>query len=282
MEELIQPNDGKPLNHVIEELNELRHINSAGKEYWLAREIQATFGYGSWDSFTRVIERAQTACKTRRQTLEYHFLLTTKLLPLGKGAQRKVEDYFLSRLACYLIAMEGSPSKIEIVTIKAYFLVQTKKQEDFEAMPEDQKRLAKRKQVASNYTELSKTAVNSGVKPKHMGIFHDKGYRGMYGEKSARSVKRDKGLDEKANLMDFIGFEELAAHDFKNSQTSRQLKVLGINTEDAANDVHYKVGKKVRNTIKELGNPMPETLPLEEDIKKIERRLVKELKAKKS
>ena len=175
--------------------------------------------------------------------------------------------------------MEGDARKPEIAIAKGYFAVQTKRQEDFDAMPADAKRLEKRKQVAKNYSDLSKTAVGSGVKKNHLGIFHDKGYRGLYDDRSRKTVNLQKGLPENANLMDFIGVEELAAHDFKNTQTARQLKERSITTEDKANQVHYDVGRRIRQTIAANGNPMPETLPIEEDIKKVERRLKCELKS---
>jgi DNA-damage-inducible protein D len=280
MEESLESKGDKPFNHVIEELNKLRRINSAGKEYWFAREIGPILGYDKWDRFSDVIDRAIVGCERNSVKIENHFLPTGKMVSIGSGAQKKKDDYFLSRLACYLIAIEGDARKPEIAAAKSYFVVQTKRQEEFDALPEDEKRLAKRKQVAKNYTDLSKTAVGSGVKKNHLGIFHDKGYRGMYNERSRKTVNREKGLPENANLMDFIGYEELAAHDFKNTQTARQLKTLGIQTEEQANAVHYNVGRTVRETIAKLGNPMPETLPIEEDIKKVERRLARELKEK--
>jgi DNA-damage-inducible protein D len=278
---LSRPHESPALDGLIKELDNKRHINAAGKEYWNAREIHTLFGYPDFDVFNGVIQRAIVGCRRNNVTVEKHFLANSVMITIGKGGQRKVSDFYLSRLACYLIAMEGNANKIEIAAAKAYFAVQTRRQEEFDAMPDDLKRLTKRKQVATNYTELSKAAVGAGVAQKRIGIFHDKGYLGLYDGRSARSVKQMKGLDADANLMDFIGLEELAAHDFKNTQTTRQLKERGINTEQKANEVHFEVGRRVRKAIAENGNPMPETLPLEEDIKKIERRLTRELKGKK-
>lgn len=269
-----------PISPIIEAFKKLRRVNAAGDEFWTAREIYRVFGYDKWDRFRDVIGRGIAGCEKHGVKTRNHFLSTGKMVEVGSGAQVRTADYFLSRVACYLIAMEGDARKPEIAAAKRYFAIQSKRQEDFDDLPDDAKRLAKRKQVAINYTELSKTAVGSGVPQKHIGIFHDKGYQGLYDGRSAKTVKRMKGLDESANLMDFIGLEELAAHDFKNTQTTRQLRERSIRTEQAAFEVHYEVGRRVRKTIEDNGNPMPEALGLEEDIRKIERRIQRQLKGK--
>lgn len=278
---LTQPPEDPAWDSVIKALKSKRRINQAGKQYWNAREIHTLFGYPNFDYFQDVIQKAIAGCRRNNVAVEKHFLASTAMITIGKGAQRKVGDFYLSRLACYLIAMEGNSKKVEIAAAKQYFAVQALRQEDFDALPYDVKRVAKRKQVATTYTELSKAAVGAGVAKKHIPIFINKGNLGLYDERSTRTVKAIKGLDANANLMDFIGLEELAAHDFKNTQTTRQLKERGIKSEQKANEVHYEIGRRVRKTIAANGNPMPETLPLEEDVKKVERRLAKELKSKK-
>ena len=278
MEEFLSEQPENPAwDSVIKELVSKRRVNGAGKEYWRAREIHAILGYSEYDVFNGVIKRAIKGCTTNKVRVENHFLGASAMVSIGSGAERKVGDYYLSRLACYLIAMEGDARKTEIAAAKAYFAIQTRKQEIFEEMPAETKRLAKRKQVAKNYSELSKTAVGSGVKRQRLGVFHDKGYRGLYDDRSRRTVNRMKGLPEDANLMDYAGYEELAAHDFKNTQTARRLKTLNVKTEEHANQIHYETGRDVRNMIAKYGNPMPETLAIEADIKKVERRVKRQL-----
>lgn len=233
MDDFLTRMPGNPAyGSIIKNFKEKRRINAAGREYWNARDIHKIFGYPDFDVFDGAIQRAIVGCRKNNVTVEKHFLLNSVMVDIGSGARRPVKNFYLSRLACYLIAMEGDARKAEIAAAKAYFAIQTRRQEEFDAMPAETKRLEKRKQVAKNYSELSRTAVNSGVKPQRLGVFHDQGYRGLYQNRSRKAVNKMKGLPENANLMDFAGYEELAAHDFKNSQTARRLKTLNVKTED--------------------------------------------------
>jgi DNA-damage-inducible protein D len=254
-------------------LDEKQRHTRDGVEYWTARHIQHLLGYGaSWQNFEQAIGRAKEACASIGVNARYHFNETVNVIEGGKGAQLQRKDYHLTRYACYLIAMNGDTSKPEIGMAQAYFAMQTRKQERFEEMSEEERRVEKRLQVKDHNKHLASVAKQSGVQKSRFGIFQDSGYRGLYNLPS-KAIKAKKGIPPGDNLLDYAGFEELAANDFRITQTARQLIELSVNSEQRANDVHFAVGRKVRNTIIELGNPTPEKLPIEPNIKTLERKM---------
>ena len=258
----------------------IKRVDTEGVEYWKARDLMPQLDYSDWRNFENVITKAKTACTTSGQNVDDHFVDVTELIVLAKGAKREVSDYKLSRYACYLIAQSGDPEKKAIALAQTYFAIQTRKQELYEQLPENRKRLMIRSEVTDHNRKLAETARKSGV--TRFGTFNDAGYMGLYGMPH-RSIQIKKGLG-KDKLLDRAGSTELAANLFRITQTDEQLKkrlesgeVVG---ERSAAHTHFKVGGKVRQTIKDIGGTLPEHLKPEEDIKKIERRMSSEERKK--
>lgn len=249
----------------------IKKIDDAGNEYWTGRELMALLGYDTWRSFSDVIKKAIESCKNTGNNYKIEFLPTSaKTSELGG---RPGEDYILSRYACYLIAQNGDPRKEPISQAQTYFAQQTRRQEKFEELSEDQKRLYTRNQVRTGNKELFDTAKKSGV--NNFGKFNNAGYQGLYGEKNLSEVKKIKSIGDD-DLLDRIGTTELAANLFRITQTDEVLKnetvSTGIQDENRATSTHKMVGRKVRKTIKDIGGTMPEELPSVEHIKQLERR----------
>ncbi|MEK6375297.1 MAG: DNA damage-inducible protein D [Acidobacteriota bacterium] len=257
--------------------DEIRRVNGAGVEYWMARDLQQYLGYDTWQNFDNAIKRAMEACEGSGIQPSHQFSETTRLMASGKGAQREAKDYFLSRYACYLIAMNAEPSKAKVALAQSYFAVQTRRQEIADATTEDEKRLEIRERVRESSTALNSTASRAGV--THFPFFHDAGYRGMYNAGQG-AVKKMKGIKPNEDFLDCIGPLELAANEFRIRLTEEKLRVGQLKGQRAAEDTHRDVGRKVRKTVdEEIGRP-PERLPRAESIKQIERRKRKGLKDK--
>lgn len=256
-------------NQIIKELDNVKNITQNKQEYWMGRDIQEVLGYTKWENFLKVIDKATISCKKTGKKVSDHFLEAGKMIVVGNGANKKVIDFFLSRYACYLIAMNGDPKKPEIAAAQNYFAIQTRKQELEDSRKINvQKRVLLRNRVKEANKHLNKTAIEAGVLPKSFGVFHDAGYRGLY-TLPLSQIKKKKGLAPKDNLLDWMGRTELAANEFRITQTADKLMRENIQTEKGAIDTHNQVGKEVRATIKKVGGTMPEKLPLEENIKKI-------------
>lgn len=259
---------------------DIKHSSNTIDEYWSARELYKVLGYTKWENFNSAIKRAMDSFKISYITSNYnindHFLKVRKMIPTGKGAERSVEDYQLSKYACYLIAQNGDPRKRPIALAQSYFNIQTLRQEQFDNLSADEKRLYIRQQVTDWDKKLFKSAKDSGV--KNYGTFYDAGYLGLYGMRS-KEIRKKKGLG-KDKILDRAGPTELAANLFRITQTDDKLqkeiddgRKIG---EEAATDTHYTVGKIVRETIKKIGGEMPENLPPEsEHARKLERRMNK-------
>ncbi|MCK5459710.1 DNA damage-inducible protein D [Candidatus Parcubacteria bacterium] len=255
----------------------IKKINKQGVEYWEARELMPLLGYNKWKNFKKIIDKAKDACKNSDQEIDDHFSDVGKMVNLGSGSQRKVEDYRLSRYACYLIAQNGDTRKQEIAMAQTYFAIQTRKQEIFQQMDQDKKRLFTRKEVKDHNKKLFKTAQKAGV--NNFGKFNNYGYLGLYGLIS-EDIKTKKGIG-KDNILDRAGSTELAANLFRITQTDEKIVKEKITGEEKANTTHFDVGQKVRNTIKEIGGTMPENLKPEQHIKKIKAKSIKMIKNKK-
>ncbi|MEA2088728.1 MAG: DNA damage-inducible protein D [Patescibacteria group bacterium] len=259
----------------------IKKINKQGVEYWEARELMPLLGYKNWRDFENAIKKAKIACESSEQEVKDHFVYALKMIKIAKDtakeAIRKIEDYHLSRYACYLIAQNGDPRKQEIATAQTYFAIQTRKQEIFQQMDKDRKRLFVRKEVKDHNKKLFKTAQKAGV--SNFGKFNNYGYLGLYGL-TADDIKIKKGIG-KDNILDRAGSTELAANLFRITQTDEKIIKEKISGEEKANVTHFDVGNKVRSTIKEIGGTMPENLKPEKHIKKIEARDIKMIKNKK-
>ena len=254
----------------------IKHINEYGEEYWLARELQPVLEYVQWRNFAEAVERAKLACKNSGFSIEDHFADVSKTIKMPKGAHKDIPDYMLSRYACYLIVMNGDPRKEVIAIGQTYFAVKTRQQElidNYEQMSEDQKRLAIRNEMIAHNKSLAEAAQIAGVvDPRDYAIFQNKGYQGLYGGLGAKEIHARKGLKKSQKILDHMGSTELAANLFRATQTDEKLRRENIQGKQAAYDTHYQVGKKVRQTIKELGGTMPEDLPTpQKSIAQIER-----------
>lgn len=264
----------------------IKHVNEYGEEYWLARELQPVLEYAQWRRFSDAIERAKLACKNSGFTVEDHFADVGKMVDIGSGAERQIDDVMLSRYACYLIVMNGDPRKEVIAIGQSYFAVKTRQQElidNYEQMSEDQKRLAIRNEMIAHNKSLAEAAQMAGiVDQREYAIFQNKGYQGLYGGLGAKEIHARKGLKKSQKILDHMGSTELAANLFRATQTDEKLRRENIQGKQAAYDTHYQVGKKVRQTIQELGGTMPEDLPTpEKSVKQIEREVErKKLKGK--
>lgn len=254
----------------------IRHTNEYGQEFWYARELQVALEYKQWRRFCNVIDKAKTACEGSRNNVSDHFADVGKMVDIGSGAERKIDDIELSRYACYLIVQNGDPRKKVIALGQSYFAVKTRQQElieNYDSLNEDQKRLAIRHEMIEHNKLLVAAAKDAGVETSlDYAIFQNYGYMGLYGGMKAKDIKTHKGLKDKENILDYMGYEELAANLFRATQTEAKLKRENIQGKENANQTHYAVGKEVRDTIARLGGTMPEDLPTpDKSIKQIEK-----------
>lgn len=255
----------------------IRQQDETGNEFWSARDLAPLLEYQDWRNFMQVADKARLACEQSGQPVGDHFGETTKMVPIGSNAQRKVPDVHLSRYACYLIVQNGDPGKAVIANGQTYFATQTRRQEladasGFGQLSEDQKRLAIRNELAQHNKYLAAAAAEAGVESGlDFAIFQDHGYRGLYDGLGAKALHAQKGLKKSQKILDHMGSTELAANLFRATQTEEKLRRDGVKSKQEANQTHFAVGQKVRETIKELGGTMPEDLPTpEHSIKQIE------------
>ncbi len=253
----------------------LKKLNEHGVEYWSARDLQPCLGYSQWRYFENALKKAIESCKQSSNDPAHHFAGARKQIQFGKGATQLVEDYHLSRFACYLIAQNGDPRKPEIAEAQKYFAIQTRRQEISDQMAADLERLETRQETSVEFKALSGAAREAGVQDKMFGVFHDAGYKGLYGGLGVDAIKARKGIPPKENLMDRMDTTELIANQFRMSQTREKLKRENIRDQRDAMDAHEMVGRKVRSAIEEIGGTMPENIAPAEHIKTVEKRLKK-------
>lgn len=245
----------------------LKHTDADGTEYWLARDLQPVLEYGSWDKFRRVIDKAILAAETSNTPVQSHFSQLGKMVEIGLGAVREVEDFRLSRYACYLIVQNGDPSKPVIANGQSYFAIQARRaelanDENFRVLTEAQKRLFLRAELRAHNRLLVETAQQAGVDtPNDFATFQDHGYRGLYGGLGARDIHVRKRLNQGEAILDHMGSTELAANLFRATQAEEKLRRDEIVGKQAANQTHLEVGERVRRAIKDMGGTMPEDLP---------------------
>ncbi len=242
----------------------IRRINSAGNEYWSARDLSDALGYTEYRNFTFVIAKAKTACFTSGQRPDDHFVDVTEMVRIGSGAERAIHTVFLSRYACYLIVQNADPSKPVVAVGQTYFAIQTRRQElaDQKMADEDELRLHLRDEMKRHNKQLAATAKRAGVvQPMDYAIFQNHGYMGLYGGLSMQDIHKRKGLKKSQQILDHMGSTELAANMFRATQAEEKIRREGISGKEKANLAHRQVGAKVRQTIKEIGGSMPEDLP---------------------
>jgi DNA-damage-inducible protein D len=244
----------------------IKHLNPYAVEYWEARELQPLLGYKNWREFEGAIDRAKVSCEATGNIADDHFVSSYKKANLGSGAKRPVKDYTLSRLACYLIAMNGNPRLPQVSAAQQYFAVSTRKNEMHEIRQAHQERIQIRLEVAEGNRQLSEAAARAGVRSPMFGVFHDAGYLGQYALDS-ENIRIYKDIPEGGEILDYMGREELASNLFRITQTEGRLRREQIVGEDVAIQAHFAVGREVRDTLKRLGATMPEDLPTADSIR---------------
>lgn len=244
-----------------------RQFDADGNEFWSARDLAPLLEYRDWRNFLQVVDKARQACRQSGQRPEDHFGEATRMVPIGSGAERAVTDVHLSCYACYLVVQNGDPSKPVIANGQTYFAIQTRRQEladdrKFAQLSEDEKRLAIRNELATHNKHLAAAAQQAGVETSlDFAIFQDHGYKGLYGGLGHKEIHARKGLKKSQKILDHMGSTELAANLFRATQAEEKLRRDEVRGKQQANQTHYEVGRKVRQTIAELGGTMPENLP---------------------
>jgi len=274
--------DELPIPATANTFERIKRVNQSGAEFWSARELARVLEYTEFRNYVAVIAKAREACANSGHKVSDHFVDITEMVGIGSGAQRPIEDWALSRYACYLVIQNADPSKPLVALGQSYFAVQTRRQElaDDEALKEDKTRLLLRGEMKKHNKNLAGAARQAGVvQPVDYAIFMDHGYRGLYGGLGMRDIHDRKRLKRKEHVLDHMGSTELAANLFRATQTEDKLRRENVRSKDVANRIHNEVGRKVRTTIHELGGTMPENLPVAESIKKLESREKKRLKA---
>lgn len=261
----------------------IKKYTDDGREYWYARDLKGVLDYAKWSTFTNVINKAKESCENSGISILDHFADVGKKVELGSGAVREIDDLMLSRYACYLIVQNGDPRKEIIAQGQSYFAVKTREreiQEHFDELTEDEKRLAIRNELKNHNRSLAEAARNAGVE-SHIdyAVFQNSGYQGLYGGLDAKGIHAKKNLKKSQKILYHMGSTELAANLFRATQTDEKLRREEIKGKEKANEAHYEVGKKVRQTIKELGGTMPEDLETpKKSVKSIEREQQNKLK----
>ena len=234
---------------------DIKHIDEEGNEFWLARELQLVLDYKEWRKFENVIKKAINACENSGISAIEHFVGADKTIEMPKGATKEIQDYKLTRYACYLIAQNGDSRKEVIALAQTYFAIQTRKQEltekEYCMLTEDEKRFYQRDLTRKGNYSLNIAAKQAGV--KNFDKLHNCGYKGLYNGETADDIAKRKGLRYREDILDNMGSEELAANLFRITQTESRLKRDKVDTEKKACDTHNKIGKIVRKAIKEAG-----------------------------
>ena len=234
---------------------DIKHIDENGVEFWYARELMPILQYLNWQNFEKIINKAKMSCQNSDISVFEHFIDVNKLSKRANNAEVEINDHKLTRYACYLIAQNGDSRKKVIALAQTYFAVQTRKQEisekEYSMLTEDEKRFYQRDLTRKGNYSLNQAAKNAGV--KNFDKFHNSGYKGLYNGETADDIAKRKGLRYREDILDNMGSEELAANLFRITQTESRLKRDKVDTERKACDTHNKIGKIVRNAIKQAG-----------------------------
>lgn len=249
---------------------DIRQYSEEDREFWSARDLLPVLKYSRWDRFKAVIRKAMKACDNSGISSADHFSqVGKKITTIGLGAERHIPDYdyHLSRYACYLIVQNGDPTKLVIANGQTYLALQTRRQEladdlAVQQLDEDKKRVFLRNELKEHNKQLVEVANQAGVESRlDFAIFQNHGYQGLYGGLDAKGIHQKKDLKKSQQILDHMGSTELAANLFRATQAEEKLRREDIKGKQKANQVHYEVGAKVRQTIEDLGGTMPEELP---------------------
>lgn len=266
----------------------IKRISEDGYEYWSARDLYKLLEYSEYRHFLPVIDKVKEALISLGEDIDNHIEDMLDMVGIGSRATRELESLKLSRFACYIAVQNADPSKTNVALGQAYFAIKTRQKELLEEdekrliqSEEDSKRLLLREQMRKHNKQLAEAAKDAGInEPIDYAIFQNYGYKGLYGGLDRQAIHKRKGLKKSQDILDHMGSTELAANLFRATQTEEKLRRENIKGKMKANQTHYEVGKKVRQTIEELGGTMPEDLPTAESIKKLERQKQKELEDK--
>lgn len=267
----------------------IRKIDENDVEYWSSRDLARVLGYADYRNFLAVINKAKEACVNSANEVVEHFGDVTEMITIARGAVRPIETIKLTRYACYLTVQNADPNKVIVAQAQTYFAIQTRiaevqqMDEYIQLSTEEEKRLFLREELLKHNSQLASAAKDAGViEPRDYAIFQNYGYQGLYGGLGAKEIHARKGLKKSQKILDHMGSTELAANLFRATQTEEKLRRENIKGKFNANKTHFEVGRKVRQTIKELGGTMPEDLPVAESIKSIESKQKKMLKENKN
>jgi len=243
-----------------------------GIEYWLARELQELLGYADWRNFLNAVNKAKESCETTGEAVSDHFVDVTKMVKIGSGAERKQDDMMLTRYACYLIAQNGDPKKEQIAFAQSYFAIQTRKQEILEERIQLMERLQAREKLAATETELSKNIYERGVDNSGFARIRSKGDWALFGGYNTSDMKRKLGVAENRPLADFLPTITITAKQLATEITNFNVNKNNLKGEGNITHEHVKNNTDVSSLLDKSGIK-PEELPVEEDIKKLERRV---------
>lgn len=244
----------------------------SGIEYWFARDLQVLLEYSEWRNFLKVIEKAKEACENSGGKVENHFVAVNKMVVIGSGAEREIDDIMLTRYACYLIAQNGNPHKDAIAFAQTYFALQTRKQELIEEQLRLQDRIQAREKLRESETELSKNIYERGVDDKGFGRIRSRGDAALFGGNTTLSMKNKLSVPKSRALADFLPTVTIAAKNLATEITNHNVRQNDLQGERSITDEHVQNNKSLRDMLAERGIK-PEELPAEEDLKKLERRV---------